>query len=124
MGVLVVGQDDAQAAPGAFPCRACPDAAAAPRDNDDAHGFTPSDEESTIGGRARAHMPVRARCLPIPAFWLAPQRALGSYRSMASELQELRRLASSAQNRQTDTGIPRVAMVQGRLPEHALAAVY
>lgn len=43
---------------------------------------------------------------------------------MASELQELRRLAGSAQNRQTDTGIPRVAMVQGRIPEHALSGVY
>lgn len=39
-------------------------------------------------------------------------------------LQELRRLAARAENRRTETGIPRVAMVQGRVPEHALAAVY
>jgi AraC-like DNA-binding protein len=39
-------------------------------------------------------------------------------------LEELRRLAAHAQNRRTDTGIPRVAMVQGVVPEHELAAVY
>jgi len=43
---------------------------------------------------------------------------------MTSQLNELRRLASTAQNRQTETGIPRVAMVQGKIPEHALSAVY
>ncbi len=43
---------------------------------------------------------------------------------MDTELQELRRLASRAENRRTETGIPRVAMVQGRIPEHQLAAVY
>ncbi|MDQ1118048.1 MULTISPECIES: AraC family transcriptional regulator [Pseudoxanthomonas] len=43
---------------------------------------------------------------------------------MTSQLDELRRLAACAQNRQTQTGIPRVAMVQGRIPEHALSAVY
>ncbi|MES2613546.1 MAG: AraC family transcriptional regulator [Pseudomonadota bacterium] len=41
-----------------------------------------------------------------------------------SPLQELRHLASRAENRRTDTGIPRVAMVQGAIPEHQLAAVY
>jgi len=39
-------------------------------------------------------------------------------------LDELRRLAAHAQNRRTETGIPRVAMVQGKVPEHDLAAVY
>lgn len=39
-------------------------------------------------------------------------------------MQELRRLASRAENRRTETGIPRVAMVQGEVPEHLLAAVY
>lgn len=43
---------------------------------------------------------------------------------MTSQLDELRRLAAGARNRQTQTGIPRVAMVQGRIPEHALSAVY
>lgn len=39
-------------------------------------------------------------------------------------LNELRQLAARAENRRTETGIPRVAMVQGRIPEHLLAAVY
>ena len=39
-------------------------------------------------------------------------------------LAELRRLAAHAENRRTETGIPRLAMVQGCIPEHALAAVY
>lgn len=39
-------------------------------------------------------------------------------------MQELRALASRAENRRTETGIPRVAMVQGEIPEHLLAAVY
>lgn len=43
---------------------------------------------------------------------------------MDTPLQELRRLASRAENRRTETGIPRVAMVQGEIPEHRLAAVY
>ncbi|MVV49918.1 AraC family transcriptional regulator [Pseudomonas sp. PB120] len=33
-------------------------------------------------------------------------------------------MASRAENRRTETGIPRVAMVQGEIPEHLLAAVY
>ena len=44
--------------------------------------------------------------------------------SMDTALSELRRLTRGAQNRRTETGIPRVAMVQGEIPEHALAAVY
>ncbi len=43
---------------------------------------------------------------------------------MEQQLQELRDLASGANNRITETGIPRVAMVQGEIPEHKLAAVY
>ncbi|HEX8544383.1 MAG TPA: AraC family transcriptional regulator [Pseudomonas sp.] len=43
---------------------------------------------------------------------------------MNNQLIELRALASRAENRRTETGIPRVAMVQGKIPEHMLAAVY
>jgi hypothetical protein len=43
---------------------------------------------------------------------------------MEKQLQELRGLASCAENRRTETGIPRVAMVQGEIPEHRLSAVY
>lgn len=43
---------------------------------------------------------------------------------MTNPLNELRALAALAENRRTETGIPRVAMVQGEIPEHLLAAVY
>lgn len=43
---------------------------------------------------------------------------------MEDQLAELCRLTARAENRRTDTGIPRVAMVQGEIPEHDLAAVY
>ena len=43
---------------------------------------------------------------------------------MEEQLNELRLLAAHAENRRTETGIPRVAMVQGAIPEHELAAVY
>lgn len=43
---------------------------------------------------------------------------------MLEQLNELRRLARRAENRPTETGIPRVFMVQGSIPEHELAAVY
>lgn len=43
---------------------------------------------------------------------------------MNEQLNELRALAAKAENRRTETGIPRVAMVQGKIPEHMLAAVY
>lgn len=43
---------------------------------------------------------------------------------MSEQIEELRRLAARAENRRTETGIPRVAMVQGDIPEHHLAAVY
>ena len=44
--------------------------------------------------------------------------------AMKNQLSELRALAAKAQNRRTETGIPRVAMVRGAVPEHELAAVY
>lgn len=43
---------------------------------------------------------------------------------MENQLNELRLLAARAENRRTETGIPRVAMVQGAIPLHQLAAVY
>ncbi|WP_341958483.1 AraC family transcriptional regulator [Pseudomonas sp. RC10] len=43
---------------------------------------------------------------------------------MDNSLNELRSLAAQAENRRTDTGIPRVAMIKGAVPEHLLAAVY
>jgi hypothetical protein len=43
---------------------------------------------------------------------------------METQLAELRALTARAENRRTETGIPRVAMVQGAIPEHQLAAVY
>lgn len=43
---------------------------------------------------------------------------------MEEQLHELRHLVARAKNRRTETGIPRVAMVRGKLPEHDLAAVY
>lgn len=43
---------------------------------------------------------------------------------MEQQLQELRALACGAGNQRTETGIPRVAMVQGEIPAHRLAAVY
>lgn len=43
---------------------------------------------------------------------------------MNTQLNELRALTANAENRRTETGIPRVAMVQGVIPEHMLAAVY
>ncbi|AHF76122.1 Putative transcriptional regulator, AraC family [Sodalis praecaptivus] len=43
---------------------------------------------------------------------------------MEEQLYELRALASGAGNQRTVTGIPRVAMVQGEIPEHRLAAIY
>jgi hypothetical protein len=43
---------------------------------------------------------------------------------MEQQLAELRALASRAGKRRTETGIPRVAMVQGQVPRHELAACY
>ncbi len=69
-------------------------------------------------------MPDRASFLPISAFLLAPMRTSKFNSAMKEQLHELRSLAAHAQNRRTETGIPRVAMVQGAIPEHELAAVY
>lgn len=44
--------------------------------------------------------------------------------AMEAQLNELRSLAAHARNQRTETGIPRVAMVQGEIPQHELAAVY
>lgn len=45
--------------------------------------------------------------------------------AMDEPLKELRRLAAAkARNRMTESGIPRVAMVQGKIPAHELSAVY
>jgi len=52
----------------------------------------------------------------------APREA--SNAGMQTQLEELRALTAHAQNRRTETGIPRVTMVQGAVPEHELAAVY
>ncbi len=43
---------------------------------------------------------------------------------MDTQLHELRKLAARAESRRTETGIPRVAMVKGDIPEHSLSAVY
>lgn len=43
---------------------------------------------------------------------------------MEEQLAELCALTARAENHMTATGIPRVAMVQGKIPEHELAAVY
>jgi AraC-like DNA-binding protein len=43
---------------------------------------------------------------------------------MEKQLQALRALAAKAENKRTETGIPRVAMIQGEIPEHLLSAVY
>jgi AraC-like DNA-binding protein len=44
--------------------------------------------------------------------------------TMENQLNALRALAARAENRRTETGIPRVAMVQGAIPEHELSAIY
>lgn len=49
---------------------------------------------------------------------------MSSNRRPMNKLDELRELAASARNRRTETGIPRVAMVQGKVPQHELTAVY
>lgn len=43
---------------------------------------------------------------------------------MNTALAELRRLTAHAESRRTETGIPRVAMVKGEIPEHQLAGIY
>ena len=69
-------------------------------------------------------LPVYASILPIPAFTLPAEPKLRFNPSMENQLNELRSLTALPKNRRTETGIPRVAMVQGVIPEHQLAAVY
>jgi AraC-like DNA-binding protein len=73
--------------------------------------------------------PVQACLFPplsclILLFGLRHLRYCGLIDGMELQLEELRALASRAENRLTETGIPRVAMVQGKIPEHELNAVY
>lgn len=77
-----------------------------------------------LGPPAQERRPDPRRFLPIPAFGLVSPSGRVSNEAMDNALDELRRLAANAENRRTETGIPRVAMVQGQIPEHALAAVY
>jgi AraC-like DNA-binding protein len=67
---------------------------------------------------------VPTQNLPVSAFCLRMAPSCDQHAPMNNQLIELRSLASKAQNRRTETGIPRVAMVQGKVPEHMLAAVY
>jgi len=69
-------------------------------------------------------LPKSSPNLPNPAFGLRDRCQSCFINPMKTQLNELRRLAATAQNRLTETGIPRVAMVQGAIPEHALSAVY
>ena len=74
-------------------------------------------------GPAR-NVPVPAPNLPVCAFRLQVAGTWPQHACMDNQLNELRSLAATAENRRTETGIPRVAMVQGEIPEHMLAAVY
>jgi AraC-like DNA-binding protein len=74
--------------------------------------------------RAGAGAPFHGAILPISAFVLRRGLELRFNARMEKQLKELRALAAHAENRRTETGIPRVAMVQGAIPEHQLAAVY
>lgn len=74
-------------------------------------------------GPAR-NLPVPAPNLPVCAFRLQAAGTWPQHACMDNQLNELRSLAATAENRRTETGIPRVAMVQGEIPEHMLAAVY
>jgi AraC-like DNA-binding protein len=67
--------------------------------------------------------PFLETCLFLLFACSAPVSAL-SMHTMDNQLNELRSLAAKAENRRTETGIPRVAMVKGKIPEHMLAAVY
>jgi AraC-like DNA-binding protein len=67
---------------------------------------------------------VPTRNLPVSAFCLQGTTSELSMPDMDNQLIELRSLAAKAENRRTETGIPRVAMVKGKIPEHMLAAVY
>lgn len=73
-----------------------------------------------------AVLPLPRSCLKLAysCFCLVGHRRVCQTSIMETQLAELRRLAAGAENRRTETGIPRVAMVQGEIPEHMLAAVY
>lgn len=62
-------------------------------------------------------------CLILPFNYTGPYNLTKSI-TMQTILNELRHLAARAENRRTETGIPRIAMVKGTIPEHQLAAVY
>lgn len=81
-------------------------------------------DSCTIGKNRRAGPPIHGEILPISALRLALRGNAKFNFPMEDQLKELRKLTAHAQNRRTETGIPRVAMVQGAVPEHELAAVY
>jgi len=62
--------------------------------------------------------------LHVSAFGLVKDPRTEHHLAVESQLEVLRKLAARAENRRTETGIPRVAMVKGKIPEHELAAVY
>ena len=70
-------------------------------------------------------MPTRSclRCA-YSCFYFVRRLEIDEDGIMEEQLAELRKLASRAENRRTETGIPRIAMVQGAIPEHQLSAVY
>jgi hypothetical protein len=53
-----------------------------------------------------------------------PSASGATHDATNTSLLELRTLAAGAERRRTETGIPRVAMVQGAIAEHELSAVY
>lgn len=57
-------------------------------------------------------MPVVIECLPILLAWLALLAAMAHVQRMNPAIEELRRLVMRAENKWTDTGLPRVTMVQ------------
>jgi AraC-like DNA-binding protein len=67
---------------------------------------------------------ICASILPISAFELQHDDKVMFNACMEKQLDELRALTAHAENRRTETGIPRVAMVQGTIPEHHLTAAY
>ena len=62
--------------------------------------------------------------LPNPLKRMANARAAVHNPRMDNVMDELRRLTARAENRRTETGIPRVAMVKGKIPGHQLAGIY
>lgn len=80
--------------------------------------------------RCHPGVPVHAAILPDSAFvlltlaWAGFNAGMDNQDRQLRTLRALRALAAHAENRRTATGIPRVAMVQGAIAEHQLAAVY